>query len=142
MTVGIQISFDAHDPLALGRFWAQALGYVDQPPPPGFDSWDAFLDSAGVPAGERDRVWAVVDPDGVRPRLLFQRVPEDKTAKNRVHLDVKIDADVPAEQRPQAVRERVAQLVELGATRLHEAAELGVFWIVMQDPEGNEFCVS
>ena len=78
----------------------------------------------------------------MRPRLLFQRVPEGKTAKNRVHLDVKIDAGVPAEQRPQAVRERAAQLLELGATRLNEAAELGVFWIVMQDPEGNEFCVS
>jgi hypothetical protein len=142
VTVGVQVTFDAHDPLALGRFWAEVLGYVDQPPPPGFDTWNAFLDSVGVPAGERDKAWAVVDPGGVRPRLLFQRVPEGKTAKNRVHLDVKIDADVPADQRPQAVRERAAHLEGLGATRLNEAAEMGVFWIVMQDPEGNEFCVS
>ena len=142
MTVGVQISFDAHDPQALGRFWAQVLGYVDQPPPVGFDSWDAFLESVGVPQGDRDKAWAVIDPEGVRPRLLFQKVPEGKTAKNRMHIDAKVAADVPADQRQEAVRTRAAELVELGATRLGEAAELGVFWIVMQDPEGNEFCVS
>ena len=141
MSAGVQISFDAREPLALGRFWAQVLGYVDQPPPGAFDTWDEFLDSIGWPEDDRDSAWAIVDPDGVRPRLLFQRVPEDKSAKNRVHLDVKVAADVPAEQRPAAVRARAEELVGLGAHEVGEMSRLGEYWIVLHDPEGNEFCV-
>ncbi len=66
----MQISVDAAGPRSLGAFWCEVLGYVEQPPPPGFDNW--------------------VDPDGVGPRLFFQRVPEAKTAKNRFHLDVNV----------------------------------------------------
>jgi Glyoxalase-like domain len=142
MSVGFQVTFDAADPLQLGRFWAEVLGYVDQPPPAGFDSWDAFLDSIGVPAEQRDGRWAVVDPDGVRPRLLFQKVPEDKIAKNRMHLDVHVGAGIAdSGERRRTVRARADQLVGLGANELREAEELGEYWIVLQDPEGNEFCV-
>ena len=85
----IQVTFDCGDPAALAEFWAAALGYVLQPPPPGFDSWDAALDAWGVPADRRNDRSALVDPDGAGPRVFFQRVPEGKTAKNRVHLDVR-----------------------------------------------------
>jgi hypothetical protein len=118
------------------------LGYVDQPPPGGFDSWDAFLDSIGWPADQRDTRWAIIDPDGARPRLLFQKVPEGKTAKNRMHLDVNSGAGVtdPGERR-RVVRARADELVGLGASEVREQDENGEHWVVLQDPEGNEFCV-
>lgn len=96
MGVGFQVTFDAAEPERLGRFWGAVLGYVEQPPPDGFATWDAFLDSVGVPEDARDTMYAVVDPDGVRPRLLFQRVPESKSVKNRVHLDVNVGARLRA----------------------------------------------
>lgn len=139
--VGIQVVFDASRPVQLARFWAEVLGYVEQPPPDGFESWAAFLDSVGWPADDRDSRAALVDPQGVRPRLFFQQVPEPKTAKNRVHLDVDAAPGATGEQRRTAVRRRADELVTLGATRLGEAEELGSFWIVLRDPEGNEFCL-
>ena len=139
--VTFQVTFDAADPERLGKFWGEVLGYVEQPPPPGFDSWDAFADSVGSPADKRDALYAVIDPDGRRPRLLFQRVPEDKTAKNRVHLDVNVGAGLPEAERSEAVRARVRVLCALGAVEVGELTEYGSHWVVMLDPEGNEFCV-
>jgi hypothetical protein len=133
MAAPVQVTFDAHDPLTLARFWAAVLGYVDQPPPDGFDSWDAFLDSVGVPADQRDTRWAIVDPDGAGPRFFFQKVPEGKTAKNRVHLDVNLGKD--------RLDAKDAELVALGATEHGRREELGSSWVVMRDPEGNEFCL-
>ena len=133
MTTGIQITFDCADPGRLAEFWAAALGYVVQPPPDGFDSWPAFLTAIGVPESEWDSRSACVDPEGTRPRLFFQRVPEPKTAKNRVHLDVNVGTD--------RVDAEVSRLVEAGATTVREHGELGERWVVMADPEGNEFCV-
>ncbi|MDT4997113.1 MAG: hypothetical protein QOD45_1181 [Pseudonocardiales bacterium] len=142
MAVGFQVTFDAADPVRLGRFWAQVLGYVDQSPPDGFDTWDAFLDSIGVPADRRDSRWAVVDPDGVRPRLLFQKVPEGKIAKNRLHLDVNAGAGIAdSADRREVVRARADELIGLGANELRATDENREYWIVLQDPEGNEFCV-
>jgi hypothetical protein len=125
----------------LGEFWAAVLGYVMQPPPEGFDSWDAFLDSVNWPGDQRDAMYAIVDPESVKPRLLFQKVPEGKTAKNRVHLDVNVGAGLPHDERTAAVRSRADEIVALGATELREAEEFGEWWIVLQDIEGNEFCV-
>lgn len=144
MAVPVQVTFDAADPATLGRFWGEVLGYVEQPPPDGHASWDAFLDTLGVPPDERNSAYAVIDPDGVGPRLLFQKVPEGKTAKNRVHLDVSVGAGLERADRPARCRQRSAELVELGATqvRVFEGEEgPGSFWIVMTDPEGNEFCL-
>ena len=84
---------------------------------------------------------AVVDLDGDGPRLLFQRVPEAKTAKNRVHLDVNVGKAVPERQRRAHVDAEAERLVEAGATQLRAAEERGEYWIVMADPEGNEFCL-
>jgi hypothetical protein len=141
MTVGYQITFDAHEPRTLGLFWAEVLGYVEQPPPPGFDSWDAFLASIDWPADEREDFFAIVDPAGAMPRIYFQRVPEGKTAKNRVHLDVNVGAGLAGDERRAAVRKRADELVRRGARQVHEATERGEYWIVFQDIEGNEFCL-
>jgi Glyoxalase-like domain len=141
MAVEFQVTFDAANPERLGRFWGGVLGYIEQPPPAGFESWDAFLDSVDVPADERDSKYAVVDPAGERPRLLFQKVPEGKTAKNRVHLDVNVGAECSPDERSAVVRARADELCALGASEVRVVEELGEFWIVMQDVEGNEFCV-
>jgi hypothetical protein len=143
MSVGFQVTFDCAEPAGLGTFWATALGYVEQPPPPGFDSWDDFLDSIAVPDDERDGMYAVVDPDGDRPRLLFQRVPEGKSAKNRMHLDVNVGGgrDVSIEERKPVIQAKIDELVPLGAKVLRHQEENGEYWVVLQDPEGNEFCL-
>ena len=140
----LQIVVDAQDPLALGRFWEAALGYVRESPPEGFATWEDTLRAWGLPEERWNDANAIVDPDGVGPRIYLQKVPEGKTAKNRVHLDVGVPgvAGAPGERQPEAVRARAAELEALGATRVREFdEEMQGFWIVMQDPEGNEFCV-
>jgi hypothetical protein len=143
MSREIQVTFDCGDPAALARFWAQTLGYDVQPPPPGFDSWDAALDAWGVPPERRNDRSAAVDPDGDGPRLFFQKVPEGKTAKNRVHLDVRAAPGLEGEDRMAALDAECERLVALGATRLQrlEPNSLDAGTVVMQDPEGNEFCL-
>jgi hypothetical protein len=138
MSIGFQVTFDAGDPGALARFWATALGYVEQPPPEGWDSWEAWAAHMGIPADRMNDMAAVVDPDGQRPRLLFQKVPEGKTAKNRVHLDVNVGA--PDHDRAR-VDAHVARLTRAGGSVVAEREERGERWVVMADPEGNEFCV-
>jgi hypothetical protein len=140
----IQVTFDCADPGALAEFWAVALGYQVQPPPPGFDTWDAALDAWGVPPDQRNERSAVVPPTGEPgPRLFFQRVPEGKVAKNRVHLDVRAAPGVEGEARMQCLEEVCDQLVGRGARRLQrfEPGGIDAGHIVMADPEGNEFCL-
>ena len=152
MSRSVQVTFDAHDPQALSRFWAEAMGYVNPPPPgrepePGqdtFAAWHAFLAELGVPESEWNAASAAEDPDGDGPRLFFQRVPEGKTAKNRVHLDLRAAPGLQGEERMAALEAECERLVALGATRVerHEPAppmSAGHIW--MQDPEGNEFCL-
>jgi hypothetical protein len=136
----VQIAFDCADPGALAAFWAEALpGYAVQSPPPGFDSWPAFLAAQGVPESEWNTRSALV---GDGPRLFFQQVPEPKTVKNRVHLDLHAGGgpSVPVDEQRASVRAAVARLQRLGATFVEEREEMGVVWAVMTDPEGNEFC--
>ncbi|MFC4949599.1 VOC family protein [Pseudonocardia sp. GCM10023141] len=128
MAIPLQITVDARDPQRMAAFWAVALGYVLQPPLPGY-----------VPAGELAQYTAVIDPSGMGPRVLFQRVPESKVVKNRLHLD--INAGHGAVDRWGAVRRHAAQLVAAGATVIGEVNEDAGHWIVLQDPEGNEFCL-
>ncbi len=143
MAFTVQITFDAHDPAALAEFWALALGYELEPPPAGFQTWEEALDAWGVPAGDRNRASALRDPAGHGPRVFIQRVPEDKTAKNRLHLDLRAAEGIPREERMAALEQRAQTLVDAGATRVsrHEPDRLGQGHIVMQDPEGNEFCL-
>jgi hypothetical protein len=139
----IQVTFDCADPAALAEFWAAALGYQVQPPPEGFETWEAALDAWGVPPDHRNERSAVVDPDGGGPRIFFQRVPEGKTAKNRVHLDVRAAPGLTGQARMAALEEVEAGLVSRGAVRLQRLEPNGIDEgiVVMADPEGNEFCL-
>ncbi len=152
MTRQVQVTVDAHDPRALSSFWRDVLGYV-HPGPPGVDlpegadplaAWDDFLTRLGVPEDQRNASSAVEDPDRHGPRLFFQQVPEDKVAKNRVHLDVRAAPGLQGEERLAALERECERLVALGGTRIrrHEPAPpLDAGHIVMADPEGNEFCL-
>ena len=115
----VQITFDCADPGALASFWAVALGYQLQPPPPGFDDWDAALDAWGVPPERRTERSALVPPDGTDgPRLFFQKVPEGKAAKNRVHLDVRAAPGLEGDERMARLEEVCAELTALGAEQI------------------------
>ncbi|MFD3488829.1 VOC family protein, partial [Streptomyces sp. NPDC058665] len=152
MSRHIQITFDAHDPRALSAFWREVMGYV-HPAPPGVDlpegadplaAWDDFLARVGVPEEERNTRSALEDPEGQGPRLFFQQVPEDKVAKNRVHLDVRAAPGLEGDERMAALEAECERLVALGATRLRRdepAPPMNTGYIVMRDPEGNEFCL-
>lgn len=138
----VQVTFDCADPKELGLFWNAVLGYRTPPPPPGFDSWDAV--NASLPESERGRRWASVDPDGAGPRLFFQRVPEPKTVKNRLHLDVRAAPGLHGDERMDALEAEARRLVAIGAKRISRADPDGAWetgFIVMHDPEGNEFCL-
>jgi hypothetical protein len=98
----------------------------------------------GVPEEHRNTRSALEDPDGRGPRLFFQQVPEDKVAKNRLHLDVRAAPGLAGEQRMAALEAECDRLVALGAKRLRRdepAPPLSLGFIVMADPEGNEFCL-
>lgn len=152
MSRHIQVTFDAHDPKALSTFWREALGYI-HPGPPGVPlpegadplaAWDTFLAQLGVPEAERNTKSAIEDPEGHGPRVFFQQVPEDKAAKNRVHLDVRAAPGLQGEARMAALESECTRLVTLGATRLHRSdpePPMTAGFIVMTDPEGNEFCL-
>ena len=144
MPTSFQLVFDTHDPDSEARFWIAALGYQLQPPPDGFDSWEAALEAWGVPEANRNDASAIVDPEGVRPRTYFQRVPEAKVAKNRLHMDLNVGGgrDVSFAERKARVDAEVARLSGLGATSERGAIEKDEeYWVRMNDPEGNEFCV-
>lgn len=118
---------DARDPHALAEFWTKALGYVLEP---GYDE----------PHGA-----SIIDPDGVGPAIGFLRVPEEKTSKNRVHIDIRVAGEPPWDmgEREALIRARSIELVDVGATVVREeryGADLG--HIVLLDPEGNEFCLA
>ena len=137
-----QICVDAADPHLLNRFWAAATGYEME------DHHDqiAGLLEAGYLTledtieidGRRAFKTAAAcrDASGSGPRLLFQHVPEAKTTKNRVHLDVQRRLE------PDAREAEVERLVGLGATRLWDGQQGPHAWVTLADPEGNEFCVS
>ena len=151
MAVTYGITIDCADPDMLGRFWAEALGYRPKPPPDGHATWVDHWRAIGVPeeelgGGDISEYDVLEDPDGKGPRLWFQPVPEGKTVKNRLHLDITASGgrSVPLDVRRERVRAESERLVALGATILRELSEPGVdhFGIVLADPEGNEFCVN
>ena len=119
-----QVTFDCAEPERVARFWCEVLGYVVPPPPEGFASWDE-VDRAQPPEDQGSR-FACVDPTGVGPRLFFQRVPEGKVVKNRVHLDVRAGAGLVGEERLAALQAECARLVALGAARVRLLTADGV----------------
>jgi hypothetical protein len=148
--VSLQIAIDCTDPAPLVAFWAEALGYVVEPPPEGHATWNDYWRTVGVPESELptdvDAADSIVDPRGVGPRVWFQVVPERKAGKNRIHLDLKISGgrSVPLPERRARVDAEAARLERLGATRLTVLSTEGLdhYGVVMQDPEGNEFCIA
>jgi hypothetical protein len=141
MAVGVQVVIDCVDPSTLAPFWAEALGYVRQAPPPGHDTWEDWLREMGVPEADWNAFDAVVDPDGVGPRIFFQRVPEPKTGKTRVHLDLNVGGGpgTPIDEKKVAVDAAAERLVALGAERVRSYEERGEYWVAMRDPQGTEF---
>jgi len=140
----VQITIDCADPAGLAAFWAEVLSCRLQDPPAGFATWEQALEVMGVPPESRNDASAVVDPEGSGPRLFFQRVPERKQVKNRLHLDVRAAPGLEGDARMRALEAEAERLISHGATRLrrHEPAPpLGEGHIVMADPEGNEFCL-
>jgi hypothetical protein len=118
---------DASEPQRIAEFWALALGYVAEP---GYDDPDGA---------------SIIDPDGRGPAIGFLRVPEPKTAKNRMHIDIRVAGEPPWDMadRERRIRAKVTELTASGATRVGEefyGPDLG--HVVLLDPEGNEFCVA
>ena len=148
-----QLTIDTNDPTRLATFWAPLLGYEPTPPPEGFDSWVAWYRSVGVPEDELSDVGPdycdrIHDPAGHGPRIWFQIVPDAKVGKNRLHLDLYPTgpdrSSLSMAERRDIVEARVAELLEAGASvaRRNEAPGAGSYFVVMHDPEGNEFCVA
>jgi hypothetical protein len=147
MPVRFQITIDARDSVRLADFWANALGYIPEPPPEGFATWNDYYRSLGVPEEELfDGTDSIVDPAGAGPRIWFHVVPEPKTSKNRLHFDLGAGGGrkVPFEIRKERVEAAAARLVGLGATRLETVSEeeVGRYAVAMMDPEGNEFDIN
>ena len=136
-----QVTFDCAEPERVARFWCEALGYVVPPPPEGFASWKEF--DQALPPERQGSAFACVDPSGAGPRLFFQRVPEGKVVKNRVHLDVRVGSGLQGAERVAVLEDECARLVALGGTRVRLLLADGYneSCLVMQDVEGNEFCL-
>jgi hypothetical protein len=147
MTVSYQLVIDCASPEPLAHFWAEALHYIIAPPPSGFDSWDDFYRSIGIAEDELGNGADVIeDPNGEGPRIWFQIVPEKKSIKNRIHIDVNASGDRGSslETRRERVEAEAARLVSLGATRLSALDDEGLdhYAVALADPEGNEFDIN
>jgi hypothetical protein len=150
MTTTWHLTIDCTDSTRLTAFWCEALGYVPEPAPQGWDSWLAYWRAAGIPEEELEGAdqgsGAIIDPEGVRPRIWFQEVPEAKAGKNRLHLDIRHTPGreaMPYAERKASVDAEVDRLVALGATVAYVNAPEGADYYAqtLRDPEGNEFCV-
>ncbi|MFF9207763.1 MULTISPECIES: VOC family protein [unclassified Streptomyces] len=136
-----QVTFDCAEPERVARFWCEVLGYVIPPPPEGFDTWEDF--NRSLPPERQGASFVCMDPTGEGPRMYFQRVPEGKVVKNRVHLDVRVATGLVGEERLAVLEAECARLIALGAVRVRllPADEENESCITMQDIEGNEFCL-
>ena len=142
-----QLTVDARDPARLARFWAVALGYDARPPVEPDTPWHRhYRERLGDRQAFEDRLF---DPAGLRPPLWFQQVPEEKAGKNRLHIDLyptRRDNALSQPARVAIVDARVEELVGVGATVSYrerdDDVDDPVYYVVMGDPEGNEFCIS
>lgn len=142
MPFDFQVTLDCAEPHVLADWWAEALGWDVEPQDEGFIR--SMIDQGYAREEDTIRhggklVWKEgaaigAEIDGARRRILFQLVPEPKTVKNRMHLDLRVGADNVALER--------SRLEAMGATFLHDGRQGPHSWVTMADPEGNEFCVS
>jgi hypothetical protein len=141
-TYTVQVVIDCADPHPLADWWAEVLGWQVEPQDEDFirSMVDQGFATEDETTRHRDRlVWAsgaaILHPEGTdrAPRILFVQVPEAKTVKNRVHLDLRGDAEPSEEERK--------RLLGLGATELSRASQGPHTWVVLADPEGNELCL-
>jgi hypothetical protein len=142
-----QLTIDSNDPARLAQFWQQALGYVTTPPTEPDTTWWAHYRGRADDDGTFDA--RLFDPEGLRPPIWFQEVPEEKSGKNRLHLDLYPtgrDNDLTLQQRVELVDAKVAELETMHARVVRRSRDDDPgdphYFVVMQDPEGNEFCVS
>jgi Glyoxalase-like domain len=141
-----QVAVDCADPHALADWWAETLGWVVEEPDADFIRRmiaEGYATDADTVTRGGKLVWsdgaAIAHPDGPLPsghrrRIIFQTVPEPKTVKNRVHLDVWVG--------PENVEAATKSLVGRGATVLREGRQGPHTWVTLADPGGNEFCIS
>ena len=142
-----QLTIDANDPAVLARFWAQALGLSAGTPAEPKTTWQAhYRARLEEDTAFDDRLF---DPAGLRPPIWFQQVPEAKAGKNRLHLDLYPtgrDNALPMQRRIEIIEAKAAELIRLGGSverrTQHDDPEDPIYYVVMHDPEGNEFCVS
>ncbi len=147
MPVRFQLVIDCEDPEPLARFWAAALGYVLEPPPEGFATWDDWRRDIGLPDSDLGvGTDSIVDPAGAGPRIWFHVMPEAKVVKNRLHLDIHVSGSRsdPFDTRVRRVDAEASRLTELGATTTGamESEGLDHYAVGMKDPEGNEFDIN
>jgi Glyoxalase-like domain len=147
MAVSYQLVIDCTSPGPLAHFWAEALHYVIAPPPPGFRLVGRPRQVIGVPEDELGAGSDIIDdPNAEGPRIWFQIVPQKKSMKNRIHIDVNASGGRGSslDIRRERVEAEAARLVSLGATRLHTIFEEGMdhYAVALTDPEGNEFDIN
>jgi hypothetical protein len=139
-TPQLQITLDCAEPHDQAKFWAAVLGYAVERNGDHIQKMidEGFATDADVTTVDGELAWrdaaAISDPDGRRPRWFFQRVPESKIFKNRMHVDIEVGAD--------RIADEVTRLEGLGALRLHDGQHGPNSWVTMADPEGNEFCLA
>lgn len=142
-----QLTIDCADPPRLAEFWAFALGYQPMPPADSTTTWDEHYRSRLGGSETFDN--RIFDPEGRRPPIWFQQVPEPKAGKNRLHIDLYPTGrnnQLSQDERVAIVDARVAELVQRGATVIggerDDNPDDPQYYVVLQDPEGHEFCVS
>ena len=140
----LHIVFDCADPDRVSRFWMEALGGYDFPfgVPEGFASWDEWADAQGIPEDQRPTGRTLVDKDRDRPDIFFLKVPEAKAGKNRLHLDIKVAPGLDGDARRKKIDEEAERLTTLGAKVAITMDEPDGYHLILQDPEGNEFCLA
>jgi hypothetical protein len=141
MAYDFQVTIDSTAPHPLADWWAEALGWQREPTDEAFILrmvQEGHASESETMRHNGELVWvtgaAITHPDGGAPRVLFQFVPEPKTVKNRVHLDVRVGRE--------NVESEVARLTARGATVLHHGQQGPFSWVTIADPEGNELCLT
>ena len=142
MARNFEVTFDARDSKSLAAFWMEALGYEPMGAPKGYRSWEEWRIANELTEEEMDEGATITAPDGSR-YITFLNVPEPKTAKNRMHLDLDVlpDRKAPEPEQRAILGAEVERLTKLGARKLYDASIGGHYRVTMADPEGNEFCL-